>query len=100
MPAGVGLLPFAEWGLGMQTAATVAGGAAASAIASKALAPKMRIPSLPTVSQAQVDTQSEQANQDAMRRQSIAGGVNSTILTGGQGAPLNNTVSNRTLLGA
>lgn len=100
MPAGVGILPFAEWGLGLQTAATVAGGAAASAAASKVMAPKMRIPTLPTLPQAQVDQQSEAANQAALRRQSIAGGVNSTILTGGQGAPLNNTVSSKTLLGA
>lgn len=99
MPAGIGILPFAEWGLGLQTAATVGGGAAASAAASKVFAPKMRIPNLPTTPQAEVDQQSEQANQNALRRQAVAGGVNSTILTGGQGAPLQATVSNKTLLG-
>lgn len=79
------------------------GGAASGAGALfKALMPKPPIlPGNPVLPQEKVDEAQANAAAALRRRQAIAGGIQSTMLTGGSGAPLNpTTLSSKTLLGS
>ena len=80
-----------------------AGALAISAASNKILGgPRPVMPPSPVISQQQQDLSAQQAEQNAMRRQSVAGGMNSTVGTsGGQaGSMLNpSNMGGKTLLG-
>src|SRR5262249_48985087 len=103
MPAGVGLLPIAEWGLGLQTAAAMGASSVVGAVASKMLAPKMpAMPPSPAMSQATVDQDTQNAENASRQRMAGSQGILSTMGTSGQGAGamLNpSSISGKTLLG-
>ena len=84
------------------TAAEGLAGIAATSALQGALTKRPVIPPSPVMAQAQIDQSTEQAEQNAQRRQSIAGGINSTIGTsGGQAGQMLNpaNMGGKTLLG-
>jgi hypothetical protein len=88
--------------MGFTTADYIAMAGVAATTATAALQKKPVMPPSPVIPQAQVDQSAQDANQAAQRRQSIAGGISSTVgTTGGQaGAVLNpGNMGSKTLLG-
>ena len=98
--AGIGSFLAANAGT---VSAVAAGTSAAVGVASAAGAfgrPKVAPPS-PVLSQASIDQGQQCAQENALRRQSIAGGLNSTVGTGGEAGQMLNpaNLGSKSLLG-
>jgi hypothetical protein len=95
---------FESWGASATVAEVGATAVEAGAVyaGASSLSKKPNMPPSPVIPQAQVDQQTQQAENMARQRQSVAGGINSTVGTsGGQSGQILNpqNMQGKSLLG-